>query len=68
MRSHVIVVPEVMPLAHATLANARATISQQLHAGELSELISAGDALTPSSPNEVIIGMCHEWHVPSSCV
>ena len=69
IRYHVIVGPEVMPLAHATLANARATISQQLHAGELSALISAGDALTSSSsPTEDLIGMCRVWHVPCSCV
>jgi hypothetical protein len=68
MRLHVMVAPEVMPLAHATLANARAAISQRMLAGDLSQLVNAGDALTPSSEGEVILGMCHVWHVPSSYV
>ena len=68
MRQHPMVVPEVMPLAHATLAAARAAISQRMVAGDLSQLVNAGDALTPSSEGEVILGMCHVWHVPSSYV
>ena len=57
---------EVMPLAHATLANVRATLSQRLTAGDLSNFLQLGSRLNAVEASHS--GMCLSWHVPWLCV